>query len=64
MRKQRPPFSDVGPRKDDLDKIFCGMSGIMDATNPIRNEGSMAHANNDLLDSSEAGPFINMAQTG
>ncbi len=63
LRNQHPAFNDVGPRKDDLEKIFRAMSGIMDAMNPIRNEGSMAHANKDLLDPPEAALVINMART-
>lgn len=39
------------------------MTGIMDAMNPIRNEGSLAHPNNDLLAPPEAALVINMART-
>ena len=63
LRRQHPAFSNEGPRKDDLNQVFRGMSGIMDAMNPIRNEGSMAHANKDLLDPAEAALVINMART-
>ncbi len=63
IRSQHPAFVDVGPRKDDLEKIFRAMSGIMDAMNPIRNEGSMAHTNKDLLDPPEAALVVNMART-
>lgn len=63
IRNQHPAFSDVGPRKHDLERIFRAMSGIMDAMNPIRNERSMAHPNKDLLDPPEAALVINMART-
>lgn len=63
IRKEHPAFNDVGPRKDDLEKVFRAMSGIMDAMNPIRNEGSMAHPNNLLLHPPEAALVINTAKT-
>jgi hypothetical protein len=63
IRKQHPAFGDTGPRNDDLVKIFRAMSGIMDAMNPIRNEGSMAHPSKELLDPPEAALVINMART-
>lgn len=63
IRSKHAAFTSAGPRKDDLDKIFRSMSGIMDAMNPIRNEGSLAHPNNDLLNPPEAALVINMART-
>jgi hypothetical protein len=63
LRNEHAAFSDIGARKNDLEKIFRAMSGIMDAMNPIRNEGSMAHANNNLLEPPEAALVINMART-
>jgi hypothetical protein len=35
----------------------------MDALNPARNRGSIAHPNDELLDSDEAMLFINAART-
>lgn len=63
IRGQHPAFVNVGPRKEDLDQIFRGMSRIMDAMNPIRNAGSMAHPNKELLDHPEAALVVNMART-
>jgi hypothetical protein len=63
IRSKHPAFSDLGPRKEDLTKIFRSMSGMMDAMNPIRNEGSMAHPNDELLDPPEAALVINLART-
>jgi hypothetical protein len=63
IRNQHPAFKNNGPRKDDLERIFRSMSGIVDAMNPIRNEGSLAHPNNDLLAPPEAALVINMART-
>lgn len=63
IRNKHPAFKNVGPRKDDMERIFRSMSGIMDAMNPIRNEGSLAHPNNELLQPPEAALVINMART-
>lgn len=63
IRTKHPAFADLGPRKDDLLAIFRSMSAIMDAMNPIRNEGSMAHPNEQLLDPPEAALVINLART-
>ncbi len=63
IRSNHPMFTDAGPRKDDLAKVFRGMSSVMDAMNPIRNEGSMAHPTKELLNPPEAGLVINMART-
>lgn len=63
IRRHHPSFSNVGPRRDDLEKVFRSMSGIMDAMNPIRNEGSMAHPSDEMLAPPEAALVINMART-
>jgi hypothetical protein len=63
IRSQHPAFKNEGPRKDDLKKMFRAMSDIMDAMNPIRNEGSLAHPNNELLAPPEAALVINIART-
>lgn len=63
IRRQHPSFSNVEPRAQDLEKVFRSMAGIMDAMNPIRNEGSMAHPNEELLNPPEASLVINMART-
>ena len=63
IRNKHPAFTDLGSRKEELLAIFRSMSGIMDAMNPIRNEGSMAHPNEELLDPPEAALVINLART-
>ncbi|MFM2295136.1 MAG: hypothetical protein RLZZ350_1549, partial [Verrucomicrobiota bacterium] len=35
--KLHPKFSNLGPQKDQIEKVFRGMSAICDALNPIRN---------------------------
>lgn len=63
IRQQHPAF--VGPttRKAELDAIARHISGIMDILNPIRNQASLAHPNNDLLDAPEAFFVVNIIRT-
>jgi hypothetical protein len=39
------------------------LTSILDALNPARNRGSLAHPNEALLDEAEAVLFINAART-
>jgi hypothetical protein len=61
--KQHPKFANHGPQKDQIEKVFKGMSAICDALNPIRNHGSLAHANENLLEPAEAMLAINASRT-
>jgi hypothetical protein len=61
--KLHPKFSNLGPQKDQIEKVFRGMSAICDALNPIRNHGSLAHANEALLEPAEAMLAINASRT-
>lgn len=63
IRGKHPAFADLGPRKEEIVQIHRCMSGIVDAMNPIRNEGSMAHPNEQLLDPPEAALVINQARS-
>ena len=61
--KNHPRFANTGPHKDEIEKMFKGMCVICDALNPIRNRGSLSHANETLLEPAEASMAINAART-
>lgn len=63
IREQHPAFADLGPRAQDITTIMRAMASIMDAMNPIRNMASVAHPNEELLESPEALLVINSART-
>ncbi len=63
IRANHPAFENSGPRKNEMTQIFRAMSNIMDQLNPIRNEGSMAHPNELLMEPPEAALAINLART-
>lgn len=48
---------------DHIVKILRSMGAILDALDPIRNRASVAHANENLLEESEALLVINIART-
>lgn len=61
--KQHPRFNNLGTQADQIEKILKAMSVTCDALNPIRNHGSLAHANETLLDPAEAMLAINASRT-
>ena len=63
IREHHPAFADLGPRAQDITSVMRAMGSIMDAMNPIRNKASVAHPNNELLETPEALLVINAART-
>jgi len=63
IQSDHPAFSAVGHRAQDVSQIMRAMSSIMDALNPLRNNASVAHPNEVLLDEPEAMLAINSART-
>jgi hypothetical protein len=63
LRADHPAFKEDGPRAQDVTQIMRAMSAIMDALNPLRNNASVAHPNEFLLDEPEAMLTINAART-
>lgn len=61
--KQHPKFVNAGAHKVHIEKILKAMSVTCDALNPIRNHGSLAHANEALLEPAEAILAINASRT-
>lgn len=63
IRQQHPAFQSLGSRSQDIEKVLQSFANIMDALNPIRNNASIAHPNENLLDRDEAMLVINAART-
>jgi hypothetical protein len=63
IRASHSAFIAAGPRADDITKILRAMSTVMDVLNPIRNNASVAHPNENLLEEAEAKLVINAART-
>jgi hypothetical protein len=63
LRQHHPALQDLGPRSQDIERILQASATIMDALNPIRNNASVAHPNEDLLNKVEAMFVINIVRS-
>jgi hypothetical protein len=63
LRQSHPAFINLGTRTQDIDRILLSFASIMDALNPIRNNASIAHPNQFLLEKDEAILVLNVART-
>jgi hypothetical protein len=63
LRAQHPKFQSLGPRSEDVSKLFGAMATVVDVLNPIRNKASVAHPNPALLAEPEALLVINSVRT-
>jgi hypothetical protein len=63
LRQSHPALQNLGSRSQDIERVFQSFASILDALNPIRNNASVAHPNNNLLEKDEAMLVINVART-
>jgi hypothetical protein len=63
LRQQVPQFTPGVARQEDVARIQGALGTIVDALNPIRNQASLAHPNEALLDVAEAALAIDAART-
>lgn len=63
LRIRLEDSSSKKPFYSEIKKILNALSVIVDSINPIRNRGSIAHPNKDLINSSEAMLYINSIRT-
>lgn len=63
LKIQHPAFSNMGSQSNAVTKILRSSSAILDALNPIRNRGSVAHPNEQLLEQAEAMLIINITRS-
>lgn len=64
LRERHPTLSNSGgPRSADITRILKGLGSILDVLNPIRNNASIAHPNEELLADPEAMLAINAARS-
>jgi len=63
LRQSHPALQNIGSRSQDIERVFQSFASILDALNPIRNNASVAHPNNNLLEKDEAMLVINVART-
>jgi hypothetical protein len=63
LEAEHPSLSDLGPRAQDIKTVLNASASILDALLPVRNQGSMAHPNAELLGEPEARLIINVGRT-
>ena len=63
LKQQHPRLQALGTHQGPIVQVLRSLGAVMDALNPARNRGSVAHPNEELLDSDEAMLFINAART-
>jgi len=63
LRQHHPAFSHLGAQAVETQRVVMAFATVVDALNPVRNRGSMAHANATLLDEPEAMLVINAVRT-
>jgi len=63
LRERHPAFHRPVPGGPDVERILRAMATIVDALNPLRNRGSLALANERLLEEPEAMLVVNTVRT-
>lgn len=63
LRSGHPKLADLGPRGQDVEKVLNSCANILDAFLPVRNQASVAHPNQRLLDEPEARLVINVGRS-
>lgn len=63
LRTDHPGLADVGARPDEVNRVLQSMASILDALNPVRNNASVAHPNEQLIGEPEARLVINTVRT-
>lgn len=63
LEAEHPQLADLGPRAHDITTVLNASASILDALLPVRNQGSMAHPNAELLEEPEARLIINVGRS-
>jgi len=63
LRGACPELGPRGRHADQLEKVLNSLGAVVDAVDPLRNHGTLAHANEHLLDAPEAALYINAVKT-
>lgn len=63
LRRNHHALAASGPRAEDITRMLGAMATVLDSLNPIRNNASVAHPNEELLSEPEAHLAINAART-
>lgn len=63
LRRSHTKLQVLGAEEQDIQRVLNAFATIFDALNPVRNEASVAHPNENLLDEPEAMLIVNAGRT-
>lgn len=63
LRTACPELGPEGRHAGQLEKVLNSLGAVVDAIDPLRNHGTLAHANEHLLEAPEATLYINAVKT-
>lgn len=63
LRERHPIFREIGPHSGEITKALNSAGAMIDALNCVRNNGSVAHPNEELLEPAEAMLFVNLTRS-
>lgn len=63
IRTTHPAFAGTGAHADALKKVTNGMASSLDGLNTLRNQASVAHPNEELLDEVDGALAVNATRT-
>ncbi|MDU0701896.1 abortive infection family protein [Pseudomonas aeruginosa] len=63
LRSDHPALSTLGAYGAEVGKVLQSFASVLDALNLVRNHGSVAHPNANLIEAPEAFLFVNAVRT-
>jgi len=63
LRANHPALQSLGGHDNEIGKILTSFASVLDALNPIRNHGSVAHPNDRLIELTEGTLVVNAVRT-
>jgi len=63
LRQAVAALQPAGARADDVNRVLRAAGAILDALNPLRNQATLAHPNEHLLEDTEAVLVVNVSRS-
>ena len=63
LRQNHPGLRDLGPHAEEIDRVLKSFASAVDSLNTLRNRGSIAHPNENILAREEAYLYVNAVRT-
>jgi hypothetical protein len=63
LRLACPELRPARQHGEQIERVLNSLASVMDALNPLRNHGTLAHANEHLIEAAEAMLYVNAVKT-